>query len=154
MIYQCSNNRQLVVAGKDHVYAALPKGVVPSVVLLTAWIADDALPESLGRLVRFLIDKGCTHIVCAGVYSEALHDAIDDCLYEYDDETGVEKSREIVTTYHPNESIEDVVNFFVHSTDIKDKDNGYLLAILDVGAALDAEILCCLMLEAKKGEQA
>ena len=145
MIYQCSNNRRLIVSNKDAVHSALADGVVPCVVLLTAWSLEGASLEFWGGLIRLFLERGCTYFVCAGEYSEALHDAIDDFLYQHDDEFGVEKSKDIVTTYHADESVEDVVNFFVYSTEIRDKNNGYLVAVLDEDAIFDAEIMRCLM---------
>ncbi len=62
-----------------------------------------------------------------------------------DDELGVEKSIGVVTTYHADESIEDVINFFVHSTVILDKVKGCMVAILNASDSGEMKMLRCLI---------
>lgn len=145
MIHQCSNNRRLIISNKNCIRLALRDDVFPSVVLLTARSAEQSLLDFWNGLIRFFLERRCTHFVCAGEYSEALHDAIDDFLYQYDEQLGSEISKEIVTTYHADESIDDVVDFFVRSTEIRDKKNGYLIAVLDEGEVNDGDVIRCLL---------
>jgi hypothetical protein len=79
--------------------------------------------------VRTLLDKECSYFACVGTYSEKLHDAIDDFFYQYNEERGIERS-DLVTTYHHNESTEDVIAYFVHGTELRCKPNGCLVAVL------------------------
>lgn len=53
-----------------------------------------------------LIKEGCRYFVCFGPESEPVHDWIDDEIFDRDD------LEEIYTTFHDDEPIEDVANFF------------------------------------------
>jgi hypothetical protein len=132
MIYECSNGRRLIITTKEFVGSVLSSsGLVPCVVLLTTRHSESASMRFWESLIRFLLDKGCSYFVCVGTYSESLHDAIDDFFYQYNEELGIERSRDIVTTYHTNETTEDVIAYFVHGTELRRKENGCLVAILD-----------------------
>ncbi len=144
MIHQCSNGRRIIVSNMDELISAITDQVTPCVALFPAWRHEQVEVSYWEGVVRFLLDRGCTYFVCAGVYSEELHDAVDDFLYQYDDELGVEKSIGVVTTYHADESIEDVVNFFVHSTVIWDKAKGCMVAILDASDSEEMKVIRCL----------
>lgn len=139
MMYKCSNGRRLLIATKEGLDSALDSsGLVPCVVLLTAWRSEDGSIDSWGSLIRTLLDRGCSYFACVGTYSEDLHDAIDDFYYRYNEAQGVERS-DLVTTYHHNESIDDVIAYFVHGTELRCRKNGCLVAVLD-GAPEDQEI--------------
>lgn len=130
MIYKCSNGRRLLITTKENLEFALnDSGLVPCVVLLTAWQSESASISSWQPLVRYLLEKGSSYFVCVGAYSERLHDAIDDFFYLYNEEKGIERS-DLVTTYHHNESTEDIIAYFVHGTELRLKPNGGLIAIL------------------------
>jgi hypothetical protein len=90
--------------------------------------------------IKTLLNKGTTYFVCVGAYSEKLHDEIDELLYQYDDDRGTKESVNIVTTYHANETVEEAVDYCVYSTELRDKDNGCILAILDDDSIEDREI--------------
>ena len=53
-----------------------------------------------------LLEAGCRYFVCFGPGSEAVHDRIDDVIVNCGYDVGV------LTTFHDDESIDDVVNFF------------------------------------------
>src|SRR3954468_20386621 len=93
--------------------------LVPSVALLTAWQNENASATTWEPVIRFLLDRGCSYFACVGTYSEDLHDAIDDLFYQRNNELGVQKNRDIVTTYHVGEPTEDVVAYFVHGTELR-----------------------------------
>lgn len=73
----------------------------PVVALLTAH-GDPVVHESV---VRSLFAAGCTHFVCSGLASEALHDRIDDLLVERDGDG-------FLTTWHDEESAAEVAAVF------------------------------------------
>jgi len=141
MIYKCSNGRRLIIATKESLVSALDKsGLVPCVVLLTAWQVERASVSFWEPSIRFLLENRCSYFACVGNYSERLHDAIDEFLYQYDEEIGSQLSRDIVTTYHNNESTEDVIAYFVHGTELRSA-NGCLVAILDDSLLEDQGIM-------------
>jgi hypothetical protein len=64
------------------------------------------------------------YFVCAGHCAEALHDLVDDVI---DLANPCERP---ATTFHNDDSAEDVVNFFVHTATIRDNGSGGLVAVL------------------------
>lgn len=61
----------------------------------------------LNKKVSDLFDMGCRYFVCFGPQSEIVHDQIDDAILDRECEENV------LTTFHDDESIADVVNFFM-----------------------------------------
>lgn len=140
MIYKCSNDRRLLITTKENLEFALnASGLIPCVVLLTAWQSENASISFWQSVVQYLLEKGSSYFVCVGTYSESLHDAIDEFYYLYNEERGLEGT-DLVTTYHYNESTEDVIAYFVHGTELRCKPNGGLVAILG-DTPKDQEIL-------------
>ena len=92
-------------------------------------------------LIYLLLDKGTSYFVCIGDLSEQLHDQIDEIIYQYDEEHDFKLSGNIVTTYHADDAIDDAVNFYIYGTELRDKERGYLIAILDKNMIEDREIL-------------
>jgi hypothetical protein len=137
MMTKCSNGRSLLITHKSLVDTELGGSLVPCIVLLTAWSASRASISFWKSLIKFLLDKGTTYFVCIGSFSEKLHDEIDELMYQYDDEQGTERSINIVTTYHADDTLEEVVDYCVYATELKDKDNGCILAILDESSEED-----------------
>ena len=123
-IYKCSNGRILVMSDRKSIFQEIEKfGVVPCVALITAWVMGGEI-GAWDLIVKRLLESGCKYFVCAGTYAENLHDLVDEIIISQGKEM-------IVTTYHEDESPEDVANFFVNATDISNKKNGGLVAILD-----------------------
>ncbi|GGY20363.1 hypothetical protein GCM10011289_24940 [Paludibacterium paludis] len=60
----------------------------------------------LNQKVAELLDMGCRYYVCFGPQSEFVHDQIDDVILN----RACEES--VLTTFHDDEAITDVVNFF------------------------------------------
>jgi hypothetical protein len=133
MMKNCSNGRSLLVTDIESVAKELEASWVPFAVLLTAWSIGAVKAGGLSELIKLLLAKGAKTFVCIGDYSESLHDEIDEIIYEYDEERNVSETSEIITTYHDDESIDDVVNYFVHGTEIPGGKNGGLLALIGVG---------------------
>ncbi|MFZ3000384.1 MAG: hypothetical protein WA071_08635 [Undibacterium umbellatum] len=123
--YECENGRPLIITSREDVYKDIDQfEVIPCAVLLTAWNIEVVHSDYWRSLAIFLIKKGCTYFVCAGTYAENLHDLIDDIIFD-------QEGRAIATTYHEDETAEDVANFLVNATDIGNKSNSGLIAIFD-----------------------
>ena len=52
-----------------------------------------------------LLDAGCRYFVCFGPKSESVHDLIDDVVLNHGGDS-------VPTTFHDDETVEDVANFF------------------------------------------
>lgn len=86
--------------------APLVEGVEqPFALLLDADDQDWRDEEFLRRSSLALLEAGCRWFVCFGQRSETLHDRIDDTIVEKDYQS-------VVTTYHLDESEEEVAQFF------------------------------------------
>jgi diadenosine tetraphosphatase ApaH/serine/threonine PP2A family protein phosphatase len=131
--HTCGNGRSLVIVCGDNIIQDIDTaGIIPCVVLVTAWTIEAASLSAWELLIKRLIEKGCRYFVCSGLYAEELHDLIDEIIV-------YEERREIdvVTTFHEDETPEEVVNFFVNTTDVWEKKHGGLVAILDVTSPED-----------------
>ncbi len=136
----CSNGKPFIIATRSTVLSELGDDWTPCVALLTAWTKNSASISFWSELIKLLLDKGTTYFVCIGTHSEKLHDEIDDLLYQYDDELRLERSINIVTTYHANDTIEEAVDYCVYATEFRDKDNNFILAILDDNSIEDGKV--------------
>jgi hypothetical protein len=125
-VYKFSNGKLLVISDRENIFQEIEKaGIFPCVVLITAWVKETTQTEFWELIIKRLLESGCTYFVCAGTYAENLHDLVDEVIFS------LEKKKTIVTTYHEDESAEDVANFFVNATDISNPENGGMAAILD-----------------------
>lgn len=125
-VYKCSNGKTLVISGRENIFEEIKKsGIIPNVVLMTAWVIETVQVGVWQPIVKRLLESGCRYFVCAGTYAENLHDLVDDVIFSWG-------GREtILTTYHEDESNEDVANFFVNATVISSHETSGLAAILD-----------------------
>ncbi len=131
-VYKYSNNRPLVICNKSSLAKELDESqMVPCVSLVTAWSIDSISSDLLNNLILFLLDKGCSYFVCVGTYAEQLHDFVDDLVLEQEGLLKNKPYSHVMTTYHDDESLDDVINFFINATEIWDTTNGGLIAILD-----------------------
>ena len=83
----------------------LPSLDIPFVVFLNA---DDLGWSDNGfrsRWVNALLKSGCRYFVCFGKKSEELHDGIDDAIVDGEHQY-------IMTTFHDDESSQEVIEFF------------------------------------------
>jgi hypothetical protein len=84
----------------------MPEVPAPFAVLLNAdepgW-RDDALTVNV---TKQLLELGARYFVCAGMRGEVVHDRIDDVVVQQGHEG-------VVTTFHGNESKEEVAAFFL-----------------------------------------
>lgn len=79
----------------------------PFAVLLDARDPEWADSLFLSRKAAELLDAGCRYYVCFGPDSELVHDQIDDVIVNHVCEVNV------LTTFHDDETVEDVANFFM-----------------------------------------
>ncbi|MGZ8316268.1 MAG: DUF7684 family protein [Telluria sp.] len=86
---------------------------------------------AFNSLVEQLLERGCTYFVCAGTYSEELHDRLDDII------SSTKQKSEICTTFHNDDSLDDVVNFFVFTSDLSDLEHGGIVAMLKMSVRED-----------------
>ena len=141
-LHKCQNGRQLIIANRADVFAVLATAnALPSVVLLSAWRLDNILLHLWDDFVHKLLERGCTYFVCAGAFAEELHDLIDDIIFLYP------RNDNIATTFHNDETPDDIVNFFVYTTSILNDERAALVAILDTSFPQDEFLATLLMRE-------
>lgn len=133
MIKKCSNGRSLLVTNFESVAEELESNWIPFVVLLTAWDIETVKVGGLSELIGLLLAKGARTFVCVGDFSEDLHDKIDDVIYKYDEDHNIREVSEIITTYHDDEPVNDVINYFIYGAEVPESDTGGLLALIGVG---------------------
>jgi hypothetical protein len=92
----------------------LPSVERPFAVLLDADDDEWGAAEQLRSVAMSLLEAGCRYFVCFGERSEEVHDRIDDCVVEKSVLLGQGDYEGIITTYHADESVADVAEFFVN----------------------------------------
>ena len=140
MMAKCANGRLLLVSDIDHFENELNSRYVPCAALLTAWNMERSSTEFWRDIVIYLLNRGTCYFVCAGDYSEQLHDEIDELIYKYDETHNSDKSTNVITTYHTDDSIEEIANFYLYGTEIHEEGHGCLLAILNEEAPEDRKM--------------
>lgn len=133
MMEKCKNGRILLVTDVEYLEEGLGFGWVPYVVLITAYSKPSVEGVVLCKLVNMLLGRGAKSFICAGPFSEALHDEIDRVIYERCEDFHAEEELEVTTTYHDDEPVDDVVGYFVYGASIPDTKSGGLLAIIGEG---------------------
>lgn len=75
-------------------------------------------------VARLLLQAGCRYVVCGGQNCEAWHDAVDAefVRQHMDDPDEVREAVHVMTTWHADESADDVAFFFVLNTNFDDHD--------------------------------
>lgn len=122
VIIQLSANDDLVVPFTGEEYVAL------------TWAGDSTFDEAARiKVVGALINSGCRYLVCGGVDCERWHDDADVAFaaLEASSDTDVPF---VMTTWHHDESVEDVAFFATYCTNFDDHDFTCLL-VLVVGKA-------------------
>lgn len=95
--------------------------------------------DDISLVADWLISSGCLYAVCAGKDCETWHDTIDEISVIKDVEDA--KTELIMTTWHENESIEEVVWFWLNSTNFDNKIfENYLCLIIDDSKLMEEEI--------------
>ncbi len=127
----------VVAAVSDAGELAVPFGGQPYVALL--WATDDRFDGAARMAVAgALIESGCLYIVCGGVDCEQWHDDADTVLALQG--ADADDSRLVMTTWHTNQAMEEVVFFASFCNDLNeyhDSQHFLLLAIGQPGAKRD-----------------
>lgn len=77
---------------------------------------DDATSDEMMSVANWLISSGCRYVVCAGSKCSEWHDIVDTVDIIRDPDT----QNLVMTTWHENETVEDVVWFWLNLTDFED----------------------------------
>ena len=94
------------------------------------WAADNTFDEAARmRIVGALIDSGCRYVVCGGVDCEQWHDDADVAFSKLEVCSNADVPF-VMTTWHHNESIEDVVFFATCCTNFDGHDFKCLLVLV------------------------
>lgn len=114
-----NNSNTLTFIDNTQWYDQLSKTEIsPDVVLLSSWEQSEPGFHKIQPLIKKLIDLGCKYFVCAGESSEALHDFIDDTILDVSFTDQHDNSNKIITTWHDTDTDDEVVDFFLHSTNV------------------------------------
>ena len=131
MSHTCSNGRSLLISNMKAVESDLEDSrLAPCVVMITAWAMQSISMMLWKPLIELLLSKGCSHIVCVGSYAEQLHDLIDEIVIDGEAHIKGFPFDIVLTTYHDDETAEEVAEFFTATTDVWNKENGGLVAVL------------------------
>jgi len=85
------------------------------------WACDDSFDESRRKeVVAKLIQSGCRYVVCGGMRCEAWHDAADLAWAILDVESPLQETPAVMTTWHTDESEEDVIHFAFNLTNFNE----------------------------------
>jgi hypothetical protein len=94
------------------------------------WAADDTFDDATRmKVVGALIDSGCRYLVCGGVDCEQWHDDTDVAFASLEASSDADVPF-VMTTWHYNESVEDVVFFATYCTSFDDYDFKCLLVLV------------------------
>jgi len=78
--------------------------------------------DDIQYLSRALIASNCRYGVCGGLECDRWHDGLDEAFLSQGLSNDEEESRFVLTTWHTDESPDDVAFFFVHNTNFDDHD--------------------------------
>lgn len=132
------NSNSMIIFDKNHWSSQLSETAISlDVALLSSWEKKESSFQKLTPLVENLIGVGCKYFVCAGKYSESLHDFIDDVILDMSLSNRCENSSEIMTTWHDTDTDDEVADFFLHSTNVS---NSLLVAFLDEASPEDSRL--------------
>jgi len=87
---------------------------------------------------KSLVDSGCRYAVCSGHESSKWDDSIDRAFLETDPDLNPPDERFVMTSFHEDESLNDVAEFFVRLTSFDGfKPAAFVLVALGNGSAID-----------------
>ncbi len=110
-----NNSNSLVIIDKNQWRDQLSKmEAFPDVVLLSSWEQEESDFHKIQPLITKLIDLGCKYFVCAGKYSESLHDFIDDIVLDMSLSSQQKNGSNIMTTWHDADTDDEVADFFLY----------------------------------------
>jgi hypothetical protein len=85
--------------------------------------------DDIRVLTRALIASNCRNGVCGGLDCDRWHDGLDEAFLNQRLSKEEEESRFVLTTWHTDESPDDVAFFFVHNTNFDDHDFKQFLVV-------------------------
>lgn len=95
------------------------------------WGCDDTFdPERRHELATVLIHSGCRYVVCGGVGCEQWHDAADLAWVTIDLDNPSGDTPFVMTSWHTDDSEEDVIHFALNCTNFDEHDFTKLLVLL------------------------
>ncbi len=98
--------------------------------------------EEMERVSNWIVSSGCRFAVCAGVECSQWHDAIDWAYISSDPNYSPPESRFVMTSWHEEESLEEVVWFWLMCTFCDDDIfENHLLLIIGESEGLKEEII-------------
>lgn len=131
------SNSLIICSAVQELERLLDNGRIPRVVMLSAWDETASTLERMEPLLKRLLDAGCVYFVCAGRYSEELHDLVDDVIVEIATRTGSDRVLDVMTTWHDADTAEEVAHFFLNLTDVSD---ALVVALLEQGKPQDEKL--------------
>jgi hypothetical protein len=106
------------------------------------YATETVSPQEMATVAEWLVSSGCKYAVCAGEQCSQWHDAIDLVGIVADIESEPSHSQYIMTSWHTNESIEEVVWFWLNLTDYGDFNfQNYVALIVGQPGDLQAQII-------------
>lgn len=88
--------------------------------LLLISVATDTTHTEKDNLTRKIVETRCRYAVCTGHACELWHDYIDEAFVDSAPNFDPPNSRFVMTTWHEDEPVEDVVEFFRWNTVFED----------------------------------
>ena len=102
----------------------------------------DISKEDMERISDWLVSTGCRYAVCAGEKCSEWHDAVDSAYISSDPNYSPPESRFIMTSWHTNETLEEIIWFWLMCTDYDDNMfENYLLLVVGEQEGLVEKIL-------------
>ena len=81
------------------------------------WVLDITVTmEEQAKLSEQLVEQGCRYAVCAGYRCSTWDDSIDLAYLQTESNFQPQNENFVMTTWHENESIEEIAEFFVMNT--------------------------------------
>ncbi|MDQ6879776.1 MAG: hypothetical protein M3082_19175 [Candidatus Dormibacteraeota bacterium] len=107
--------------------------------LALIFVADQSMSSNdRAEIASVLISSGCRYAVCAGSGCDAWHDAIDVAALGTDPPR---TAKDVMTASLPNESLEDLVEFFLQTATFEGFQPNYLVLQVGETPQLKAELL-------------
>lgn len=102
---------------------------------------EDVTKEEMEKISSWILSSGCRYAVCAGMDCSEWHDAIDWAYIASDPNYSPPESRFIMTSWHTNDTLEEIVWFWLTLTNYDDNIfENYLLLIVGEEEGLEERI--------------
>lgn len=105
--------------------------------LVTAWDKESVSEYDWRPVVSALLRRNVRYIVCVGEFSEALHDLVDETIYELQEAAASASDEAVMTTFHDEDSVDDALFFYQHLTVSEPGPTSHRVALLDMGKEQD-----------------